>query len=247
MCSPGSWHLAAAARDNRTFAIAGWTGSTNPSIRFFLVHLDENGRPEQPVALTPADPDDLTLVHDLAVSADGTRLAYSTSLIGGGATISVLDVATGRRRDWKTMTHPMVSGLSWAPDGRSLRELQRHIDLADLSRRPQADDVTDADHHRHRRSPAFPLSPAADAQGGVNAGLAAAKDQVAGRRALMPTDTAARRTPLPALSRPRQPGTACARVSRGGRAPSAWWSPVGPHPLGSPPRNCYGVRPVVAA
>ncbi|WP_344953179.1 hypothetical protein [Sphaerisporangium flaviroseum] len=131
----GSWHLAAAARDNRTFAIAGWTGSTNPSIRFFLVHLDENGRPEQPVALTPTDPDDLTLVHDLALSADGTRLAYSTPLIGGGAKISVLDVATGRRRDWKTMTHPMVSGLSWAPDGRSLAYVLggRAIALLDLT------------------------------------------------------------------------------------------------------------------
>ncbi|WP_433347014.1 WD40 repeat domain-containing protein [Microtetraspora malaysiensis] len=131
-----SWHLVAAARDNRTFAIAGWTESTNPSIRFFLVHLDENGRPEQPVAVTPTDPDDLTLVYDLALSADGTRLAYSTPLIGGGAKISVLDVATGRRRDWQTMTDPMVSGLSWAPDGRSLACVLggRAIALLDLAR-----------------------------------------------------------------------------------------------------------------
>ncbi|MEV0621872.1 hypothetical protein AB0I81_51735 [Nonomuraea sp. NPDC050404] len=132
----GSWHLVAAARDNRTFAVAGWTGSANPSIRFFLVRLDDNGRPGRPVAVTPADPDKLTLVYDLALSADGTRLAYSTPLIGGGAKISVLDVATGRRRDWKTTTYPMLSGLSWAPDGRSLAYVQggRAIAVLDLAR-----------------------------------------------------------------------------------------------------------------
>ncbi|GES27151.1 hypothetical protein Aple_100500 [Acrocarpospora pleiomorpha] len=131
-----SWHLVAAARDNRTFAIAGWTEPTNPYIRFFLVRLGEDGRPGKPVAVTQTDPDDLTLVYDLAVSADGTRLAYSTPLIGGGAKISVLDVATGRRRDWKTFTHPMVRGLSWAPDGRSLAYVLggRAIALLDLAR-----------------------------------------------------------------------------------------------------------------
>ncbi|MFI7636168.1 WD40 repeat domain-containing protein [Nonomuraea sp. NPDC049400] len=130
-----SWHLVAAARDNRTFAIAGWTEPKNPAIRFFLVRLGEDGRPGKPVAVTQTDPDDLTLVYDLALSADGTRLAYSTPLIGGGAKISVLDVATGRRRDWKTLTHSMVRGLSWAPDGRSLAYvLGRAIALLDLAR-----------------------------------------------------------------------------------------------------------------
>ncbi|WP_433258177.1 WD40 repeat domain-containing protein [Streptosporangium sp. CA-135522] len=131
-----SWHLVAAARDNRTFAIAGWTEPKNPDIRFFLVRLGEDGRPEKPVAVTQTDPDDLTLVYDLALSADGTRLAYTTPLIGGGAKISVLDVATGRRRDWKTLTHSMATGLSWAPDGRSLAYVLggRAIALLDLAR-----------------------------------------------------------------------------------------------------------------
>ncbi|MET8388278.1 hypothetical protein ABZV14_35310 [Streptosporangium canum] len=131
-----SWHLVVAARDNRMFAIAGWTESTDPHIRFFVVRLGEDGRPGKPVAVTQTDPDDLTLVYDLALSADGTRLAYATPLIGGGAKISVLDVATGRRRDWKTLTHSMVSGLSWAPDGRSLAYVLggRAIALLDLAR-----------------------------------------------------------------------------------------------------------------
>lgn len=129
-----SWHLVAAARDNRTFGIAGWTGSSNPRIRFFLVRLGEDGRPGEPVAVPQADPDDLTVVHDLALSDDGTRLAYSTPLIGGGAKISVLDVSTGRRRDW-TAAHLMVKGLSWAPDGRSIAYVDgRSIALLDLAR-----------------------------------------------------------------------------------------------------------------
>ncbi|MGI5290103.1 WD40 repeat domain-containing protein [Nonomuraea polychroma] len=132
----GSWHLVAAARDNRTFAISGRTIPKNPEIRFFLMRLGEDGRPEKPVPVTQTDPDDLRVVYDLALSADGTRLAYATPLIGGGAKISVLDVATGRRRDWKTLTHSMVSGLSWAPDGRSLAYVLggRAIALLDLAR-----------------------------------------------------------------------------------------------------------------
>ncbi|MET7462175.1 hypothetical protein [Nonomuraea sp. NPDC005501] len=131
----GSWHLVAAARDNRTFAIAGWTGPKT-EIRFFLVRLGDDGRPEKPVAVTQTDPDDLSAIYDLALSADGTRLAYATALIGGGAKISVLDVATGRRRDWKTLTHSMVTGLSWAPDGRSLAYVLggRALALLDLAR-----------------------------------------------------------------------------------------------------------------
>ncbi|WP_440102189.1 WD40 repeat domain-containing protein [Streptosporangium sp. H16] len=132
----GSWHLVDAAPDNRTFAIAGWTEPTNSGIRFFVVRLGEDGRPGKPVAITQADPDYLDLVYDLALSPDGTRLAYATPLIGGGAKISVLDVATGRRLDWKTSTHPGVSGLSWAPDGRSLAYVLGHrsIALLDLAR-----------------------------------------------------------------------------------------------------------------
>ncbi|TYB66690.1 hypothetical protein FXF51_16470 [Nonomuraea sp. PA05] len=131
-----SWHLVAAARDNRTFAIAGWTGRRDPAIVFFLVRLGEDGRPGEPVAVTQTGPDELRLIYDLALSADGTRLAYATPLLGGGAKISVLDVATGRRRDWTTKTHSMVSGLSWAPDGRSLAYVTggRAIAVLDLTR-----------------------------------------------------------------------------------------------------------------
>ncbi|GAA3690376.1 hypothetical protein GCM10022224_064770 [Nonomuraea antimicrobica] len=131
-----SWHLVAAARDNRTFAVAGWTEPKDPAIRFFLVRLGEDGRPGKPMAVTQTDPDDFTAVHDLALSADGTRLAYATPLIGGGAKISLLDVATGRRLDWTTMSHSLVYGLSWAPDGRSLAYVLggRAVAVLDLAR-----------------------------------------------------------------------------------------------------------------
>ncbi|MBB6550244.1 WD40 repeat domain-containing protein [Nonomuraea rubra] len=133
----GTSHRLAAARDNRTFALAGRTGGqAEPGLRFFLVRLGEDGRPGEPVPVTQTDPDDLSQLYDLALSADGTRLAYATPLIGGGAKISVLDVATGRRRDWKTATYSMVGGLSWAPDGRSLACVLngRTLAVLDLSR-----------------------------------------------------------------------------------------------------------------
>ncbi|MGW0804111.1 hypothetical protein [Nonomuraea sp. NPDC002799] len=115
-----SWHLVTAAPDNRTFVLAGWTGERDPPIRFFRVVLDENGRPGDPVAVPQLERDELSAVHAIALSHDATRLAYSTLLIGGGAKVSVLDLATGRRRDWSTRAQVAVGGLAWAPDGRSL-------------------------------------------------------------------------------------------------------------------------------
>ncbi|GAA2820130.1 hypothetical protein GCM10020220_005490 [Nonomuraea rubra] len=103
--------------------------------------------------VTQTDPDDLSQLYDLALSADGTRLAYATPLIGGGAKISVLDVATGRRRDWKTATYSMVGGLSWAPDGRSLACVLngRTLAVLDLSR-PDAARAPDRQERRRRRA-----------------------------------------------------------------------------------------------
>ncbi|MFI6176486.1 WD40 repeat domain-containing protein [Nonomuraea sp. NPDC051191] len=113
-----SWHLVAAAPDNRTFVLAGWTGQDTP-LRLFRIRLDERGRPGEP-ELVPAlepEPDQVTA---MALSQDATRLAYTVTLIGGGTKVAVLELATGRRRDWVTRENTHVMGLAWAPDGRRL-------------------------------------------------------------------------------------------------------------------------------
>ncbi|NUO99847.1 MAG: hypothetical protein HOV97_35490 [Nonomuraea sp.] len=113
---PSSWQLVAAAPDNRTFVLGGWTGSGKP-FRFYRVRLDENGEPGEPelVPDTEPEPDHVTT---MALSRDGTRLAYACAVVGGGTKVAVLDLATGQRRDW--LTPSMIMGLAWAPDGRHL-------------------------------------------------------------------------------------------------------------------------------
>ncbi|MEU1728143.1 hypothetical protein [Nonomuraea sp. NPDC005692] len=110
---PSGWELVAAAPDNRTFALAG--GAIGKPFRFFLVRLDENGRPSEPRLVPEAEPE-LDRVVALALSHDGTRLAYACDLAGGGTKVAVLDVATGRRHEWTT--YGKLMGLAWAPDGR---------------------------------------------------------------------------------------------------------------------------------
>nr|BFE81074.1 hypothetical protein GCM10020093_036750 [Planobispora longispora] len=114
-----SWQLLAAAPDNRTFVLSGWTGPDSP-IRLFRVTLGDDGRPGAPVPVPGFEGDASAPGHALAVSPDGTRIAYATTVVGGGAKVSVVDVATGLRRDWSTRVSPVVSGLSWAPDGRRI-------------------------------------------------------------------------------------------------------------------------------
>ncbi|MFF0867191.1 hypothetical protein ACFYUV_35885 [Nonomuraea sp. NPDC003560] len=111
-----SWHLVAAAPDNRTFVLAGWTGLDTP-LRLFRIRLDEKGRPGEPELVPDLEPE-RDQVTAMALSQDGTRLAYTVTLIGGGTKVAVLDLATGRRRDWVTRESTAVMGLAWAPDGR---------------------------------------------------------------------------------------------------------------------------------
>ncbi|MEZ0075902.1 hypothetical protein [Planotetraspora sp. GP83] len=114
-----SWQLVAAAPDNRTFVLSGWTGPDSP-IRFFRVSLAENGQPGDPMLIPGFESDKSDPGSAVALSPDGSRLAYASVVIGGEAKVSVVDVATGQRRDWITRTPSTVSGLAWAPDGRRL-------------------------------------------------------------------------------------------------------------------------------
>ncbi|MFE3447672.1 WD40 repeat domain-containing protein [Nonomuraea sp. NPDC059194] len=114
-----SWQLVASAPDNRTFLLSGWTGPDTP-IRFFRVRLSEDGRPGEPELVPGFDSDGQNPGSALALSPDATKLAYAGILLGGGARVSVVDLATGTRRDWDTRASTMVSGLAWAPDGERL-------------------------------------------------------------------------------------------------------------------------------
>ncbi|MBB3728599.1 WD40 repeat domain-containing protein [Nonomuraea dietziae] len=115
----GSWQLVAAAPDNRTFLLSGWTGPYS-ALRFFRVHLSEDGRPGQPELVPGFEGEGNNPGTALALSPDGTRLAYATPVLGGGAKVTVAELATGARRDWATRAFSMVPGLAWAPDGQRL-------------------------------------------------------------------------------------------------------------------------------
>ncbi|MGW7477194.1 WD40 repeat domain-containing protein [Nonomuraea muscovyensis] len=130
-----SWHHVAATPDNRTFVVAGWTGRETP-IRFFRVTLDGDGRPGEPVLLPGTEIDGGNPIGAVALSADGTRLAFTTMLRGGGGRIGVVDLATGRRREWWTNAYSLVTGLAWAPDGRGLAWVPggQAIGVLDLTR-----------------------------------------------------------------------------------------------------------------
>ncbi|WP_203976693.1 TolB family protein [Planotetraspora silvatica] len=113
-----SWQLLAAAPDNRTFVLSGWTRPESPT-RFFRVHLAEDGSPSDPIPVPGLEGDPLNIGYIIALSPDATRLAYAAST-PGGAKISVVDLATGQRRDWSTSASSVVNGLAWAPDGRRI-------------------------------------------------------------------------------------------------------------------------------
>lgn len=121
-----SWQLAAAAPDNRTFVLSAVTvqpdpsptASTtaqNPPIRFFQVHLDEQGQPGNPVLLPGSASNGLGPAEAVALSPDGRRLAYLDS---NGLT--VVDVRTGLQRTWTARRADMAASVSWMSDGRQV-------------------------------------------------------------------------------------------------------------------------------
>lgn len=112
-----SWKLAAAAPDNRTFLLSGTCGQES-GVRFFRVRLDENGRPGTPELVPDSGGCVPGTLPVLTLSHDGTRFAFADTLVGG-TIVSVVEIATGARRDWFAGNIP-VTGLSWAPDGRRI-------------------------------------------------------------------------------------------------------------------------------
>ncbi|WP_199537519.1 PD40 domain-containing protein, partial [Spongiactinospora gelatinilytica] len=104
-----SWQYVAAARDNRTFAVSTLT-RPGGKVRYIVVRLDDHGR----AAKTLLVPGDVDHAYKVALSADGSRLAFANF-----DRVSIVDVVTGQRRDWNSSSN-MISGLAWSPDGRRL-------------------------------------------------------------------------------------------------------------------------------
>jgi hypothetical protein len=151
---PAGWLLTggiSATAGGRTFFAAAFSASRCPvqpgaggisvavhKTRFFRFAVNDQGRAGR---LTVVGPSVAGLVGPIAVSPDGSRIAFNasnTSFAGpgkdcasgqaeGGAAVRVIDLATGKIRTWQSDTMPPAAGtgvtpgaVSWMADGRTL-------------------------------------------------------------------------------------------------------------------------------
>lgn len=90
--------------------------------RFYRFRLTGDGKVKE---LAPLTADSVTArVAGLAMSPDGERLAYATAPCAQAAqpqaTVTVLDLGSGRRRTWSTAAPSVVGEIVWARDDRTL-------------------------------------------------------------------------------------------------------------------------------
>lgn len=151
---PAGWLLTggiSATAGDRTFVAAAFSAKSCPvqagpggissaahKTRFFRFAINDQGRAGR---LTVVGPPVSGLVGPIAVSPDGSRIAFNaadanfvgpgTACAGGeaeGAAISVIDLATGKIRTWQTPEMPPAPAgtsvtpheVSWMADGRTL-------------------------------------------------------------------------------------------------------------------------------
>jgi len=151
---PAGWLLTggiSATADDRAFFAAAFSATSCPvqagaggissaahETRFFRFAINDQGRAGR---LTVVGPPVAGLVGPIAVSPDGSRIAFNaadanyvgpgTACTGGdaeGAAIRVLDLATGKIRTWQTPEMPPAPAgtsvtpheVSWMADGRTL-------------------------------------------------------------------------------------------------------------------------------
>ncbi|MFI6396251.1 hypothetical protein ACIBHY_36310 [Nonomuraea sp. NPDC050547] len=128
---PGGYLLAGAG-DGATFYIAQSVKSRETQVsstRFYRARVDEQGKPAELVR--DVIPKVIgTTASSLAVTSDGTRLAYSldgkvcgqgkTLRFCPGAQLTVVDLPASRTRTWTTNIAGQIESLSWAADRRTL-------------------------------------------------------------------------------------------------------------------------------
>jgi hypothetical protein len=149
---PSGWLLTggiSATANDRTFFTAAFAAKSCPDqpgpgpippheTRFFRFTVNDQGRAGR---LTMVGPPVAELVGPIAVSPDGSRIAFNAAnanwvgpgqtCAGGeaaGAAISVIDLATGKIRTWQTPEMPPAPAgtsvtpheVSWMADGRTL-------------------------------------------------------------------------------------------------------------------------------
>ncbi|MEU6797961.1 hypothetical protein ABZ907_40220 [Nonomuraea wenchangensis] len=128
---PGGYLLAGAG-DGATFYVAQSVESRETQVsstRFYRARVDAQGRAAELVRDVIPEVTGTT-ASSLAVTNDGTRLAYSldgkvcgqgkTLRFCPGAQLRVVDLPTGTTRTWTTNAAEHIESLSWAADRRTL-------------------------------------------------------------------------------------------------------------------------------
>jgi hypothetical protein len=118
-----------AAANDRAFFIGRYPcrSTTAAATTFYRIAITGSGRIS---GIAPAGRPVQGMLTYLAVSPDGSQMAY-TALPGNcgsgkpgepfAGTVNILDLSTGAVRTWQNTTRQdTASGLSWAPDGRTL-------------------------------------------------------------------------------------------------------------------------------
>lgn len=103
---------AAAAGDDRTFAVAAQAGQ---QIRFYLLRLDSGGRPG-PLTSLPVPALHVAQIYGMALTADASKLAVAWQNQPAGPVtghIAVTTLATGATRTWSSAQGGALT-LSWA-------------------------------------------------------------------------------------------------------------------------------------
>ncbi|MFF5109668.1 hypothetical protein [Streptosporangium sp. NPDC000509] len=125
-------YLLAGTGEGRTFYVAQSVLSRQTAVGttwFHRIRIDERGKVTE-LARDVISPVTGTAASSLAVTDDGTRLAYSvdgevcgkdaTLRFCPGARLTVVDLPTGKTRTWTTNATGDLWSLSWAADRRTL-------------------------------------------------------------------------------------------------------------------------------